>query len=193
MKRTLTAEDFVFLDVYAAQRAQRRRAIIALKTHRRVEVGPCASFYFENDETIRHQIQEMLFVEGGGKKQLEEELAAYNPLIPQGQELVATLMFEIDDEKKRLAFLRALGGVEKTVFLQVAEHKTQAYAEDDVSRTTPDGKTSSIHFLHFPLSQNQRKQWTTAEIILGIKHKNYTHQTKLSSKTVAALKKDFEV
>ena len=82
---------------YAAIRSEQRKRITEIKRHRRLEVGPFATFYFENYETMRHQVQEMLHIEKGGDAQIEDELAAYNPLIPQGKELVATVMFEIDD------------------------------------------------------------------------------------------------
>ena len=193
MKRRLTPKDFVSLEVYAKERAQRRRAIIALKAPRRVDVGPWACFYFENHQTMHHQIQEMLFIEGGGAAQLKEELEAYNPLIPQGEELVATLMFEIDDAAQRLRVLRRLGGVEETAFLEVAGQKSHARPEEDVERTTPDGKTSSIHFLHFPLTPQQRRTWAEGPVVLGLAHEHYTHQTMLSAQTLAALGTDFEV
>src|SRR5947199_7634776 len=104
---------------YGAQRAERRRRIAEIKQNRRLEVGPFAAFYFESYDTMLHQVHEMLFIEKGGAEQLPDELAAYNPLIPQGAELVATVMFEIDDPLRRARVLATLGGVEHKAFLQV--------------------------------------------------------------------------
>ena len=99
------------------QRAERRKHISEIKRNRRLEVGPFATFYFEFYETMLHQVQEMLFIEKGGEAQLADELAAYNPLIPQGSELVATVMFEIDDPIRRGRVLATLGGVEDRAFI----------------------------------------------------------------------------
>src|SRR3954447_4952675 len=118
--RRLTRDDVAPLAQYVARRGEERRRITEIKRHRRVEVGPFATFYFENFETMRHQVQEMLYIEKGGDAQLEDELAAYNPLIPQGSELVATVMFEIDDPVRRGRMLSRLGGIENRVFLEIA-------------------------------------------------------------------------
>src|SRR5690606_12633858 len=96
------------------------------------------------------QIQEMLYIERGGDAQLTDELAAYNPLIPQGRELVATFMIEIEDEARRRRILAKLGGIEKTITLEIDGAAIQAVPEADQERTTATGKTSSVHFLHFP-------------------------------------------
>ena len=97
----ITPGDILSVDEYNAVRAQKRDEIAALKKLRRLAVGPDASFYFECYETMWYQIQEMLRIEKGGDAQLAEELAAYNPLVPKGRELVATVMFEINDETRR--------------------------------------------------------------------------------------------
>ena len=102
----------------AACRA-RASACAEIKKDRRLEVGPFATFYFECYDTMLHQVQEMLFIEKGGEEQIEDELAAYNPLIPQGSELVATVMFEIDDPVRRARVLGMLGGVEDKAFIRV--------------------------------------------------------------------------
>src|ERR1700719_2077401 len=118
--RRLTREDIVPPGDSAAIRRDRRERITETKRRRRVEVGPIATFYFENYETMRHQVQEMLHIEQGGDAQIEDELAAYNPLVPQGMELVATVMFEVDDPARRAAVLARLGGIEDHVFLDIA-------------------------------------------------------------------------
>src|SRR6185437_1915776 len=100
-KRRITRADIMPLADYTRERAERRRRITEVKRKRRVAVGPFATFYFENYETMWQQIHEMLYIEKGGEEQIEDELRAYNPLIPQGNELVATVMFEIDDAVRR--------------------------------------------------------------------------------------------
>src|SRR5437763_17059090 len=96
-RRRLSPRDIMRPGDYAAIRSEQRKRITEIKWRRRVEVGPFATFYFENYDTMRHQVQEMLHIEQGGDAQIEDELAAYNPLIPQGKELVATVMIEIDE------------------------------------------------------------------------------------------------
>src|SRR3569832_2198613 len=115
--RKLTPADILSEGDYAAQRKALRSEAIALKKHRRVEVGPYASFYFENYQTMWLQVQEMLRIEKGGTEQIAGELDAYNPLIPQGSELIATLMLEIEDSSRRDRTLRTLGKIEEPAFL----------------------------------------------------------------------------
>ncbi len=193
-KREITAADIMSMEDYAEVRRDRRRAVMEIKKLRRVAVGPDATFYFENYATMWHQVHEMLFIEKGGEAQLAGELAAYNPLIPKGGELVATLMFEIDDADARARFLAGLGGVEKTVTLSVADRVIQALAEDDVERTTAGGKASSIHFLRFPFSPAQvaafRQVGTRA--VLAIGHKAYGHMAVIPDQVREALAGDFD-
>src|SRR5215831_19615216 len=127
-KRQLTREAILPLDEYAAIRREQRRRLSEIKRHRRLEVGRFATFYFENYDTMWHQVQEMLHIEKGGKAQTADELAAYNPLIPQGHELVATVMFEIDDAGRRAMMLARLGGIENHVFLEVAGERIRGQA-----------------------------------------------------------------
>jgi hypothetical protein len=113
----ITRDDILAPEAYAAERAERRREINEIKRFRRLEVGPYATFYFENFDTMLHQVHEMLHIEKGGDAQIVDELAAYNPLVPTGRELVATLMFEIADPERRDRELRRLTFVEKTITL----------------------------------------------------------------------------
>ena len=112
MKREITRADIIDIDDYAKNRREHKRRVSEIKRNRRVEVGPFATFYFENFDTMWHQVHEMLHIERGGEAQIEDELDAYNPLIPQGDELIATVMFEIDDPKRRDTVLSTLGGIE---------------------------------------------------------------------------------
>jgi hypothetical protein len=190
----ITRADLMDMAEYSKVRADRRRAIGDIKRPRRVAVGPHATFYFENFDTMLHQVHEMLFIERGGEAQIEDELRAYNPLIPNGRELVATLMLEYEDPQVRDQELRRLTYVEKTVTLTVAGEETTAVAESDLERTKADGKTSSIHFLRFPLSDAQAQAFKTAgtRVVLGIAHENYGHMAVLPEATRAALAQDLD-
>lgn len=177
---------------YAAQRDVLRKQAIAAKKNRRVEVGPFATFYFENYQSMWLQVQEMLRIEKGGKEQMMGELEVYNPLIPQGSELIATLMLEIEDEKRRNAILLTLGGVEETTFLEIGEEKIRATPVDYEDRTTPDGKTSSVHWLRFTLAPAQIATMRDgARVLLGIAHPHYGHMAVLTPAVREALAEDF--
>ena len=193
-KREIGAADIMPADAYARERKERRRAITQLKKNRRMAVGPDATFYFESHDTMLHQIHEMLHIEKGGAEQLADELAAYNPLIPKGAELVATLMFEIDDEARRGRFLAGLGGVEETVSLGFEGETVTAVPEEDVDRTTAEGKASSIQFLHFPFSAAQIEKFRRpgTRVVLAIGHPAYDHMAALPEPIRAALAEDFD-
>lgn len=178
--------------VYSQQRKQRREAIIALKRHRRIAVGPYAVFHFENFETMLYQIQEMLWIEKGGDEQLEDELGAYAPLVPNGSELVATMMLEIDSKSIREAVLQQLGDIEMSTAIEIAGEKSAAQPEQDIERTTEDGKTSSVHFLHFPLTSRQADAMRDAasEVHIVIEHPHYNYRVVLSAEQKQALAAD---
>ncbi|MCB2100715.1 MAG: DUF3501 family protein [Rhodobacterales bacterium] len=191
-RRTISRDDIMPMEQYGAERADRRRAMTALKKDRRVAVGPDATFYFESYDTMWHQIHEMLYIERGGDEQIEDELRAYNPLIPNGRELVATMMFEIDEPVKRARVLGSLGGVEDTISLRIGGETVMAVPEGDVDRTNADGKASSVHFLHFPLTDAQAAalKGGEAEVLLAIGHSNYGHMAILNEATRQALASD---
>ena len=163
------------------------------KKWRRLEVGPVASFLFESYDTMWLQVQEMLYIERGGEAQIADELDAYNPLIPQGNELVATVMFEIDEPQRRKSFLDRLGGVEKTAFLSFAGETVDGRPEGDVDRTTADGKASAVQFLHFRFTPEQIAKFRTPEtqIVLGFRHPAYAHMAVMPEAVRAALAEDF--
>jgi len=179
---------------YAAIRSDQRKRITEIKRCRRVEVGPFATFYFENFETMRHQVQEMLHIEHGGEAQIEDELAAYNPLVPQGTELVATVMFEIDDPTRRLSVLGRLGGIEQRVFLEIAGERIRGEPDPTRENTSPEGKASSVQFLRFPFTEDQIARFKTpgAQVIAGFDHPNYGHMAVLPEPVRAALAEDFD-
>ena len=148
-----------------------------MKKNRRVELGPHSTFYFENFFTMKAQIQEMLYIEKGGDEQLKDELEAYNPLVPQGSELVATYMFEIDNPNTRKKVLSSLGNIEKKLFMSINGTKLYATPEEDVDRTDNSGKTSSVHFIHFKFSDKQVVEFKNpnSRIEIGTDHDNYLH------------------
>ena len=192
-KKEIQKNDIMPLDIYIKQRKELRKNIVEFKKDRRVSLGPYATFYFESYETMLAQVQEMLYIEKGGDDQLQDELTAYNPLIPNGKELVATLMFEIDNPVSRAAFLGKVGGIEEKVFLKINGEIIKAIPEKDVDRTSSEGKASSVQFIHFKFNDEQIKKFKSnpIEIELGINHKEYSHSTKLSISTIQSLSADF--
>jgi hypothetical protein len=192
-QRLITPADLIPDAEYARQRRERRQALLPAKRLRRIELGPVCTVYFECYETMLFQVQEMLLTEKGGAEQVPDELAAYNPLIPQGSELVATVMFEIDDPVRREATLARLGGVEDAFFIQVGAERAMGLPEGDVERTREDGKTSSVHFLRFPLTAEQiaRFRDPATAILVGCGHEAYSHLAGLTPATRAELAKDF--
>ena len=189
--RKITAADILPLAEYEQRRKTLKQNLLPVKKLRRVEVGPFATFYFENYATMWLQVQEMLRIEKGGAEQLAGELEAYNPLIPQGDELIATLMLEIEDGNRRNATLLTLGGIEETVFLEIGGTQIKATPTEYDDRTTPDGKTSSVHWLRFKLTKDQIARFKNERVIIGVAHKNYGHMAVLGDETRAALAKDF--
>jgi len=193
INRIVEKSDLIAPDLYAKSRKQFRKQLLEFKKNRRVSIGPYATFYFESFETMLGQIQEMLHIEKGGDEQLSDELKAYNPLIPNGKELTATLMFEIDDPTLRSDFLGKVGGIEEKVYIQLNKEKINAVSETDVDRTSSEGKASSVQFLHFNFSAEQIKIFKDLnnEAVLSIDHNLYNHKTIISKETKTALIKDF--
>ena len=191
--RTITPDDIVPDAAFAVERAARRAALLPVKQRRRIALGPVCTFYFESFETMLFQVQEMLLIEKGGAPQLADELAAYNPLIPQGEELVATIMFEIDEPVRRARLLGSLGGVEDHFFVQVGAERAPGRPEGDVERSREDGKTSSVHFLRFALSPRQIAAFRDpqVQIMLGCDDPRYPHLAMLGPEVRAELARDF--
>jgi hypothetical protein len=192
-QRLITPADLIPDADYAKERRERRLALLPSKRLRRIELGPVCTVHFESYDTMLFQVQEMLLTEKGGAEQVPDELAAYNPLIPQGSELVATVMFEIDDPVRREATLARLGGVEDCFFVQIGSERAMGVPEGDVERTREDGKTSSVHFLRFPLTPEQvaRFRDPATQILVGCAHEAYSHLAGLTPATRAELSRDF--
>ena len=192
-KKEIQKQDIMPLDVYIKNRKELRKNIVNFKKDRRISLGPYATFYFESYETMLAQVQEMLYIEKGGDEQLKDELAAYNPLIPNGKELTATLMFEIDNPVSRSAFLGKVGGIENHVFMKINGDFIKAIPEEDVDRTSAEGKASSVQFIHFKLSDQQIENFKSgsSQVEIGIDHNEYSHSTKLTDINLKSLSADF--
>ena len=194
MPKKLRREDLMDMDAYGKVRQERRRAVTEMKKNRRIGVGPDATCYFESYETMLHQTHEMLYIEKGGEAQIEDELNAYAPMVPNGRELVMTLMFEVDDPDRRAALLNGLGGVEGKLSITVGDDIIKGIPEDDIDRTTAEGKASSIQFLHFPFSDEQVSSFrdTSNKVMIGINHKKYGHIAIVPQAMREALAADFD-
>jgi hypothetical protein len=193
-RRILTRGHILPMSEYAKIRREKRREIGELKKRRRVEVGPFATFYFENYETMWSQVHEMLHVEKGGEDQIADELAAYNPMIPQGNELVATVMLEIDDPVRRASILARLGGIEDHVFLEFDGERMAGKPDPSRENTSADGKASSVQFIWFPFASAQIAKFRRPgmRVVVGFDHPNYAHMAVMPEPVRAALAEDFD-
>ena len=192
-KRQIEKVDLIPEDIYSVSRKKIRKELVEFKKTRRIALGPYATFYFESFETMLAQVQEMLHIEKGGDEQLKDELAAYNPLIPNGKELTATLMFEIDNPVSRALFLGKVGGIEEKVFIKIDNEIIKAVPEEDVDRTSVEGKASSVQFIHFKFNDDNITKFKSGNVSinLGIDHKEYAHSTKLTEDNIKSLSLDF--
>jgi len=154
----LTREDLMSLEEYAEKRADFRQQVLEIKKDRKIALGDHATLYFENEQTIRYQIQEMLRIEKVFEANgINEELEAYNPLIPDGSNWKATFMIEYGDVEERQKVLATLVGVEDKVWVQVdGFDKVYAIANEDLERSTEE-KTSAVHFMRFELTADMAK------------------------------------
>jgi hypothetical protein len=194
MKHEITSADILPLAEYEKIRAEKRAMLREIKKSRRVSIGPYATFYFENYDTMWLQIQEMLRIEKGGAEQLVDELRAYNPLIPKGRELTATVMFAIESPVLRHEVLSKLGGVEKTIELRFEGEIIKAEAEQDLDYTSAEGKASSVQFVHFPFTAAQVLKFIAPqqEVTIAITHPHYGHMAILPQNVRVELSKDFD-
>jgi hypothetical protein len=191
----LSRQDLMSLEQYAEQRAEFRQKVLEHKKARRVDIGPNFTLYFEDRLTIQYQVQEMLRIEKVFEAAgIEEELAAYNPLIPDGSNLKCTAMFEfpdVDERKRRLADLR---GVEHVVWLQVdGFDRVFAIANEDLERSN-DEKTSAVHFMRFELSAEMIEALKAgAGITTGVNHDLYRHEITLAPASLESLVQDLSI
>jgi hypothetical protein len=191
--REITREDIIPDAEFALQRRERRAALLPVKHRRRVALGPYCTFYFESFDTMLFQIQEMLLIEKGGAEQVADELAAYNPLVPKGSELVATVMFEVDEPVRRANLLNGLGGVEHQFQLRIGNELVQGQSDSDTERSREDGKTSSVHFIRFHLTPGQIAAFRdpAVQVMVACDHPKYAHLAVLGPEAREELAKDF--
>ena len=174
----LTREDLMTLEDYAKQRKDFRAKVLAHKQHRQIHLGDHATLYFEDRLTMQYQIQEMLRIEKIFEEEgINEELSAYNPLIPDGNNLKATFMIEYEDVDERKQALEKLIGVEDKVWVQIGEHeKVFAIADEDLERDTEE-KTSSVHFMRFEFTPDMvASAKSGGQVSIGIDHPACDHQ-----------------
>ena len=190
---TIEKSDILSRDEYKSKRKSLREKMVLRKKFRRVDIGPYVTMYFENKDTIIHQINEMVYIENGGEEQINDEILAYKSLIPHGQELVATVMIEIDSPIKRAEFLAKMGGFEEQISIKIGDQLIKGKAELDGDRTTADGKASSVQFVHFEFDEEAVEiiKNHMDNVTIGINHENYKHSSILNIDTVKELVKDF--
>lgn len=189
---SLTRSDLMSLETYAKQRSEFRSRVLVHKKARQVPIGPNATLYFEDRLTIQYQIQEMLRIERIFESEaIEDELAAYNPLIPNGSNWKATFMVEFSDIDERRAALAAMTGIEHKVWIQVGDQeRVYAIADEDLERSSED-KTSAVHFLRFELTPAMLETLHNgSSVVVGIEHHAYTKQTELNETTKTMLLQD---
>ena len=191
--KPINKSDILNRDQYKAQRKNLREKMVLRKKNRRLDIGPYITIYFENRDTILHQINEMVYIENGGDEQVKDEILAYKSLIPNGKELVATLMVEIDSPKKRADFLGKMGGFEENLDVIVNSKVIKGNPESDVERTTAEGKASSVQFVHFEFDEESINEFksTNKDVAITINHKDYKHSTIMNQETKDELSKDF--
>jgi len=189
----LEKSDLLSLEEYNSTREVLRKKVLAIKKNRKIQIGNNVTLLFENTDTIRYQIQEMLRIEKIFEADgIEEELATYNPLIPDGTNLKATMMIEFPDETIRKERLAQLVAIERRVWLQVGENeRTFAEADEDLERSTEE-KTSAVHFLRFELTDLMVKDLKSGiTLFAGIEHPNYNIRTQeIPNVTSSALAED---
>jgi hypothetical protein len=194
MTREITRDDLMSLEQYAEQRGEFRQRVLAHKKHRQVALGPNATLYFEDRLTLLYQIQEMLRIEKVFEADgINEELEAYNPLIPSGRNFKATFMIEYADATVRAAQLEKMLNIEDLVWIQVGEHdKVWAIADEDLERSN-DTKTSAVHFLRFEISDEMAQELKAgADLQIGVQHAVYTYDTLVEGDTRASLLADLD-
>jgi hypothetical protein len=190
----LTNDDLLTLERYHKERPRMRAEVLAHKQHRQAPLGPNLTLYFEDRLTMRYQVQEMLRAERIFESEaIAEELASYNPLIPDGTNLKATMMLEYPDAVERRSALENLKGVENTVYLEVgALGRVFAHADEDIERSD-ETKTAAVHFLRFELDAAMRSALKNgAPLTLGVDHELYRHELEGSIELRKSLAADLD-
>ena len=190
----LTPDDLLPLEAYHKERSRLRAEVLAHKRHRHAPLGPNLTLYFEDRLTMRYQVQEMLRAERIFESEaIAEELEAYNPLIPDGTNLKATMMLEYPDIAQRRPALERLKGIENAVYLEVGTlGRVFAYADEDLERSD-DTKTAAVHFLRFELDEAMRAALKSgAQLTVGVDHEHYRHVLDASAELRKSLAADLD-
>tara|TARA_X000001036_G_scaffold284819_1_gene264588 strand:- start:818 stop:1399 length:582 start_codon:yes stop_codon:yes gene_type:complete len=189
----LKIEDLLSLEDYDEQREAIKKDLINHKKNRTVSIGEHVILLFEDYSTIKYQVQEMLRIEKiFNKKEMQEEIDAYNPLIPDGDNLKATMLIMYPDVNERRVMLSKLHDIENHIWLSSGSKKITAFADEDLERST-DSKTSAVHFLRFQLDQDDITEFLSNEkISLGVNHSEYDKEIQLEPKSKASLAKDLK-
>ena len=187
----LKIENLLSLEDYDNQREDIKKDLIEHKKNRTVSIGEHIILLFENYLTIKYQVQEMLRIEKiFNKKEMQEEIDAYNPLIPDGNNLKATMLIMYPDVDERKVMLSKLHDIENHIWMSCGSKKIIAYADEDLERST-DNKTSAVHFLRFQLNQDDIAAFLSDEkIIFGVDHNEYNREIELEPEARASLTKD---
>jgi len=194
MTQQITRDDLMSLEQYAEQRGEFRQKVLAHKKHRQVALGPNATLYFEDRLTLLYQIQEMLRIEKVFEADgINEELEAYNPMIPSGRNFKATFMIEYADATVRAAQLEKMVNIEDLVWMQVGKRdKIWAIADEDLERSN-DTKTSAVHFMRFEISDEMAQELKAgADLQIGVQHAVYTYDVLVEGDTRASLLADLD-
>ena len=188
----ITREDLMSLEQYAEKRGEFRQRVLAHKKYRQVMLGPNSTLYFEDRLTLLYQIQEMLRIEKVFEVDgINEELEAYNPMVPTGRNFKATYMIEYTDPEVRAAQLEKLVGIEDLVWMQVANFdKIWAIADEDLDRST-ETKTSAVHFMRFELSDDMAEALkNSSSWKIGVQHPAYTYELTIDGEIRDSLLND---
>lgn len=190
----LTPNDLLSLERYHKERERMRAEVLVHKRDRHAPIGPNVTLYFEDRLTMQYQVQEMLRAERIFESEaIAEELESYNPLIPDGTNLKATMMLEYPDAEERRVALARLKGIEDSVYLEVGKlGRVFAHADEDLERSD-ETKTSAVHFLRFELAPAMREALKTgATLTLGIDHEAYRHELAGSPALCKSLASDLD-
>ena len=190
----LNKSDLFSLEEYSINRDSFRKKVLEEKRRRKVYIGEHVALLFENKNTIQYQIQEMLRIEKiFDAEGIQEELDAYNPLIPDGTNLKAVMLIEYPNVEERKEKLKILKGIEKKIWIKVGSHnKVFAIADEDLERED-ETKTSAVHYLRYEFSASMINDWkNNSSIVMGIDHENYqSPETIISSDISSSLSGDF--
>ena len=189
----LEISNLLSLEEYDSERENLKKDVINHKKNRTVSIGDNIVLIFEDYKTIKYQVQEMLRIEKIFKKdEIQEEIDAYNPLIPDGTNLKATMLIMYPDVEVRRQMLLKLHDIENNIWISVGQKKVIAFADEDLDRST-DEKTSAVHFLRFQFTHDEVTEFLSSDnIVIGVNHKEYDKEVILDKAVKESLERDFK-